>query len=125
MICLLLVTLGTTLFALSDFLELAWLGLPALGLWMWAGQLGALVHLKNRKHGLDLFTELFYALGFDDRLDKLASQVGTDVADIIDLQAERQKVARARSILLEGTSGSETVVEEDPDVVHSPADDLH
>ena len=82
-------------------------------------------HLENRKHGLDLFTELFYALGFDDRLDKLAGQVGQDVADIIDLQAERQKVARAKGILLEGTSGNETVVEESPDVIHTSAKDLH
>ncbi len=46
-------------------------------------------------------------------------------ADIIDLQAARQKVAEAKSIVLEGTSGSETVVEEGPDVIHSPAKDLH
>jgi len=123
--CLLLVTIGTTLFALSDFLGKAWLGLPAMGLWMWAGQLGALRHLQNRKHGLDLFTELFYALGFDDRLDKLAGQVGQNVADIIDLQVERAKVDRAKSIVREGTSGNETVVEEGPDVIHSPAKDLH
>ncbi len=123
--CLLLVTVGTTLFALSDFLGIAWLGLPAMGVWMWAGQLGALRHLQNRKYGLDLFTELFYALGFDDRLDKLAGQVGQNVADIIDLQAARQKVAQAKGIVLEGTSGNETVVEEGPDVVHSHTKDLH
>ncbi len=123
--CLLLVTVGTTLFALSDFLDLAWLGLPAMGTWMWAAQLGAMRHLENRRHGLDLFTELFYALGFDDRLDKLADHAGQDVADIIDLQAERQKVAQARKILLDGTTGEEAEVEEATDAVHPSTEKLH
>ncbi len=93
-ICLLLVSAGSILFGLSDFLDQAWLGLPAMGFWMWAAQLGALRHLHNRQHGLDLFTELSYALGLDDRLDKLSGQVGQNVADIIDLQAERQRLAQ-------------------------------
>jgi len=95
--CLLLVTVGTTLFALSDFLGIAWLGLPAMGAWMWAAQLGALRHLHNRQQGFDLFSELSYALGFNDRMDRLNNQGGQAVADIIDLQAERQKVAQNKA----------------------------
>lgn len=108
-ICLLLVSAGTILFALSDFLKLAWLGLPAMGAWMWAAQLGALRHLHNRQHGLDLFTEISYALGLDDRLDKLAGQVGQDVADIIDLQTERQRMVEKQ--IREGTTGEQTMVD--------------
>lgn len=93
-VCLLLVTAGTILFGLSDFLGIAWLGLPAMGAWMWAGQLGALRHLENRKQGIDLFSELSYALGFHDRIEVLRSEAHRNVADIIDLQAERQRVTR-------------------------------
>ena len=112
-VCLLAITAGTILFALSDFLGAAWLGLPAMVAWMWAAQLGALRHLENRKHGLDLFTEILYVLGFDDRLDQLRGNVGQDVADIIDLQAARQRVARP--VVLEGTTGTaaEDSVDED------------
>ena len=95
-----------------------------MGLWMWAAQLGALRHLQNRQHGLDLFSEISYALGLDDRLDKLSGQLEQDVADIIDLQAERQKVARAKEMVLEGTTGAETVVEESPDAVRPPSQTL-
>lgn len=112
--CLLLVTGGTILFALSDFLGAAWLGLPAMGFWMWAGQLGALRHLQNRQDGLDLFTEISYALGFDDRLDAMTGQMGQHVADIIDLQSERQKADLAKGLIFEGTTGREAVVEELP-----------
>ena len=104
-LCLLLVTLGTILFALSDFLGQAWLGLPGLGAWMWAAQLGALRHMQNRKRGLDLFTEIGYVLGLDVRLENMAGQKGQNVADIIDLQTARQKVVGG-SYLLDGTTGS-------------------
>ena len=110
-ICLLLVTLGMTLFALSDFLGMAWLGLPAMGAWMWASQLGALRHLQNRQHGLDLFTELFYALGFDDSVIEITGQEGREVAEIIDLQVERQKVAESRALVLDGTTGAGAAVD--------------
>jgi UDP-GlcNAc:undecaprenyl-phosphate GlcNAc-1-phosphate transferase len=120
-LCLLLVTTGMTLFALSDFLGLAWLGLPAMGFWMLAAQLGAQRHLQNRRHGLDLFSEVSYALGMDDRLDKLTGRIEQDVADIIDLQAERQRVARLKAGMREGTTGSLTVAEEAPDAVRPPA----
>ncbi|MBD3221796.1 hypothetical protein GF314_11200 [bacterium] len=87
---LLLVTAGSSLFALSDFLGLAWLGLPAMAAWMAAAQLGALQHLKNRGSGWDLFTELSYVLGFDDGVYIQSDLVGRRVAEIIDLQAARQ-----------------------------------
>ncbi len=133
---LLLVTAGTTLFALSDFLEIAWLGLPAMGMWMWAAQLGALRHLENRRQGLDLFTELTYALGFDDRLDLLEGRIDRNVAEIIDLQAERQRVAREQNVRLEGTSGLEDLSElnspatgkiakDKSDGVQPPTDEIH
>ena len=126
---LLLVTAGTTLFAMSDFLKLAWLGLPAMGLWMWAAQLGALRHLQNRRHGLDLFTELSYALGFDDRLDRLEGKADGDVAEIIDLQAERQRVMRAQNARLEGTTGTAATdsgkfAKDDPDAVPPTSNNL-
>ncbi len=107
-LCLLLVTSGAILFGLSDYLGIAWLGLPAMGAWMWASQLGALRHLQNRKQGIDLFSELSYALGFNDRIDMLTSEAHRNVADIIDLQAERQRVARKLA-----SGGEDTPVDED------------
>ena len=95
-ICLLLVSAGTSLFALSDFLHWQWLGLPATAVWIGAAQLGARQHLHNRKVGLDIFTELTYALGLDSRLEELTSLHGSNVAEVIDLHAERQRV-RSRS----------------------------
>lgn len=84
---LLLVTAGAALFALSDFLEVAWLGLPGMAAWMGAAQLGALQHLKNRSSGWDLFSEISYALGFDDGLLERSDLVDRGVAEVIDLQA--------------------------------------
>ncbi len=96
-LCLLLVTAGAILFGLSDFLSVAWLGLPAMGAWMWAAQLGALRHMHNRQQGIDLFSEISYALGFNDRMDRLNHQGGQHVADIIDLQSERHRVSQNKS----------------------------
>ncbi len=87
---LLLVTAGAGLFALSDFLRAAWLGLPAMAAWMGAAQLGALQHLKNRRAGWDLFSELSYALGFDDGLVERSDLVDRGVAEVIDLQTARR-----------------------------------
>ncbi|RKZ19214.1 hypothetical protein DRQ50_02540 [bacterium] len=112
---LLLVTAGTIAFSLSDFLALPWLGLPAMGLWMLAGQLGALRHLQNRKLGLDLFTEIFYAVGFDDRLENVIGQRGRHVAEVIDLQVERRRVNNKSLFAREGTTGDVTVTDDDPD----------
>lgn len=122
-LCLLLVTTGMTLFALSDFLDAAWLGLPAMGMWMVAAQLGAQRHLQNRRHGLDLFSEVSYALGLDDRLDKLTGRIEQDVADIIDLQAERQRVARIRAGRRDGTTGAVAEPEDAPLVVRPRSGD--
>ena len=112
-LCLLLVTSGTILFALSDFLGIAWLGLPAMGAWMWVAQLGGMHHLQNRAQGIDLFSEFFYALGFNDSMDSLNNQAGTNVADIIDLQVERQKLTRKRT--LDATTGDPVADESDTD----------
>jgi UDP-GlcNAc:undecaprenyl-phosphate GlcNAc-1-phosphate transferase len=115
-VCLLLVTAGTILFSLSDFLDIAWLGLPAMGAWLLAAQLGALRHLQNRQRGLDLFTEIFYAVGFDDRLEKIVGTVGRNVADVIDLQAERRRVSREGRFMRDGTTGeASTETPDDPD----------
>ena len=105
-LCLLLITAGTILFSLSDFLDQGWLGLPAMVVWMWAAQLGAQRHMANRQHGLDLFTEVIYVLGFDDKLDQIRGNVGQDVADIIDLQSARRRVER--TVLRDGTTGTAT-----------------
>jgi hypothetical protein len=96
-LCLLLITAGTILFALSGVLQAAWLGLPAMGAWMWSAQLGALRHLENRKYGTDLFTEVRYALGLDARLEEATGLRGRHLAEIIDLQAQtppREPVTR-------------------------------
>lgn len=113
-LCLLLVTTGTTLFALSDFLDQAWLGLPAMGVWMWAAQLGALRHLQNRQRGLDLFTEMAYSLGFGDDIVELEGRGRKNVAEVIDLQTEREKATRARRLALDGTTGSAQMTEMPP-----------
>jgi UDP-GlcNAc:undecaprenyl-phosphate GlcNAc-1-phosphate transferase len=109
-LCLLLITAGTCLFALSDFLGLPWLGLPALGCWLWAAQLGALQHMRNRRVGLDIFTEINYALGLDNRLDDLNGLHGRHVAEVIDLHAERQHQVSGRQPLETGSSGMGAVV---------------
>jgi UDP-GlcNAc:undecaprenyl-phosphate GlcNAc-1-phosphate transferase len=95
---LLLVTAGSGLFALSDFLGLAWLGLPAMAAWMGAAQLGALQHLRNRRNGWDLFSELSYALGFDDGLVERGGLVDRRVAEVIDLQAARHPVRTVKKV---------------------------
>jgi len=109
-LCLLLITAGTILFALSGVLEAAWLGLPALASWMWAAQLGALRHLKNRRFGLDLFSEIGYALGLDARAEDMPGLQGRNVAEIIDLQAQRPRVKVPRRAA-PGSGGPGRVVE--------------
>jgi UDP-GlcNAc:undecaprenyl-phosphate GlcNAc-1-phosphate transferase len=101
-LCLLLITAGTILFALSHVLDAAWLGLPALAVLMWAAQLGALRHIENRQFGMDLFTEVRYALGLDSRLEEIAGLRGRNVAEIIDLQTERPRVAPPRPVVPAG-----------------------
>ncbi len=122
-LCLLLITAGTTLFALSDFLQVPLLGLPAMAAWLWAAQLGAQQHLKNRQLGLDLFTELFYALGLHYRLDELTVLNGRHVADIIDLQAERQRVKQPLTAAAGAGAGRAPVVDHPGSAAPLPAQD--
>jgi len=70
-------------------------------------------HLQNRAQGIDLFSEFFFALGFNDSMDSLNNQAGTNVADIIDLQVERQKLTRKRT--LDATTGDPVADESDTD----------
>lgn len=97
-VTLLLLTGGSSLFALSDALHLAWLGLPAMAAWMGAMQLGALQHLRNRRRGWDVFSELLYALGFNDRIVEQIGQMERRVAEVIDLQAARDPLRRAQRV---------------------------
>ncbi len=97
-VTLLLVTGGSCLFALSDALRFAWLGLPAMAAWMGAMQLGALQHLHNRRVGWDIFSELLYALGFHDRIIERVGQTERRVAEVIDLQAARNPLRRAQKV---------------------------
>ncbi len=92
-VTLLLVTAGSQLFALSDFLRQPWLGLPAMGACLTAAQLGAIQHLSNRRFGWDLFSELFYVLGLDDRLGGHGGFRGRRVAEVVELHADRQRSA--------------------------------
>lgn len=98
-VTLLLVTGGSGLFALSDALSLAWLGLPAMAAWMAAVQLGALQHLRNRSAGWDFFSELSYALGFQDRMVAPAGLGERRVAEVIDLQAAREPLRAAKRVV--------------------------
>jgi hypothetical protein len=124
---LLLVTAGSGLFALSDFLGLAWLGLPAMAAWMAAAQLGALQHLHNRRVGWDLFSELSYALGFDDGLVARGELADRGVAEIIDLQAARRSAKQVRKAVggdLE-SGPADTDEGKDKDVVYPPSSDVY
>ena len=51
-------------------------------------------HLSNRRFGWDLFSELFYALGLDDRLGGHSGLHGRRVAEVVELHADRQKICR-------------------------------
>ena len=116
---LLLITGGSGLFALSDFLDLAWLGLPAMAAWMGAAQLGALQHLRNRRVGWDLFSEISYVLGFDDGLVQRAGMVNRRVAEVIDLQAARRPLRQVKK-----AAGGEleilTEEEDKPEITRTP-----
>jgi UDP-GlcNAc:undecaprenyl-phosphate/decaprenyl-phosphate GlcNAc-1-phosphate transferase len=95
-VTLLLVTGGTGLFAMSDALKVAWLGLPAMASWMLAMQIGALQHLHNRRAGWDIFSEFLYALGLHDRVFVQVGQTEQRVAEVIDLQAARNPMRRVQ-----------------------------
>ena len=132
---LLLVTAGSGLFALSDFLGLAWLGLPAMAAWMAAAQLGAMQHLRNRSVGWDLFSELSYALGFDDGLVGRGALADRRVAEVIDLQAARRSAEQIKKAVgadvepqsppAEKSAPAVTDEGSDKDAVFPPSGDLH
>ncbi len=92
---LLLITAGSIMFGLSDFLDQAWLGLPALACWLWPIKIWG----DRRRHeasgpSLDFFSELFFVLGLDDQVEDSFRRRRRQVAEIIDIQVERQKVER-------------------------------
>ena len=91
---LLLLTVGSSLIALSGFIGVPWLGLPTLGCWL------AMFFLWTAKRknvdsekSMDFFSELKFIMGLDDGASA-PRPTHTHVAEIIDLQVEREKVER-------------------------------
>ncbi len=121
---LMLVTCGSVLFALSDQINAAWLGLPALACWLWPLRIWA---NRRRREGneltLDFFTEMLFVVGLDDKAEIVASTQSREVAEIIDLQAERSRVARIMAAAA-GGNGPAVSADESPEhhVVHSTPD---
>jgi len=112
---LMLVTVGAVLFALSDFLHLAWLGLPALGCWLWPLRMWANRRRQDLGAGqLDFFTELLFVAGLDDPSEREGARETRQVAEIIDIQAERERVAG----IVAAASGQDDTAT--PDVVPEP-----
>jgi UDP-GlcNAc:undecaprenyl-phosphate GlcNAc-1-phosphate transferase len=113
---LLLITAGSVLFALSDSLSIAWLGLPALACWLWPVQIwGDRRRREGTEPALDFFSELLFVLGLDDKVEDTFHRRRRRVAEIIDIQAERSRVSR----VLTAAAGSHTpadVVEHAGDV---------
>jgi len=102
---LMLVTCGSVLFALSDQLSAAWLGLPALACWLWPLRIWS--NRRRREEdgpGADFFTELLFVVGLDDKAELVARTERRQVAEIIDLQAERRRVSR----LMAAAAGGDT-----------------
>lgn len=97
---LLVVTMGSSLFALSDVLGKPWLGLPALACWLWPVQIwGSRRNRQRSSLSMDFFSEVLFALGLEDSARHLPES-NKQVAEIIDIQAERN-----------GTNGNnETIV---------------
>ena len=91
---LLLITTGSTLFALSDFLDLTWLGLPALACWLWPAQIWG--DRRNRDSSglsMDFFSEMLFVMGLDDSIRSIP-QSDKQVAEIIDIQVEQTRARR-------------------------------
>jgi UDP-GlcNAc:undecaprenyl-phosphate/decaprenyl-phosphate GlcNAc-1-phosphate transferase len=116
-ILLMLTSIGAVLFALSDFMNLAWLGLPAMACWMWP--LSIWSNRRNRQEGdleLDFFSEMLFVVGLDDLAESVARPERRQVAEIIDIQVERNRVAK---IVATAGGTDEIVTEESPDTPSS------
>ncbi len=119
---LMLVTCGAVLFALSDQLGHAWMGLPALACWLWPLRIWA---NRRRREGsdlsLDFFTEMLFVLGLDDKLEISARSERREVAEIIDLQAERHRVSRIMAAAAGGDGEPAAEAADEDHVVHTPS----
>jgi len=95
---LLLVTAGSLLFALSDHLGQPWLGLPALAFWLWPVIAWSVHrHREGAGHVQDFYSEVQFVLGFGDQVDPFQPQRRGEVAEIINLQDERERVRRVKA----------------------------
>ena len=119
---LLSITAGSVLFALSDSLSSPWLGLPALACWLWPVQIwGDRRRREDVKPALDFFSELLFVLGLDDKVEDTFHRRRRQVAEIIDIQAERRRVPRVVSAAAAaGAAGADEIVEDGagPDTDH-------
>ncbi len=115
---LLLITSGSVLFALSDALSRPWLGLPALACCLWPVQIwGDRRRREDSGPALDFFSELLFVLGLDDKVEDTFRRRRRQVAEIIDIQAERNKVLRVMTAAA-AAAGSHAAA----DVVEHPGD---
>ncbi len=129
---LLLLTGGSLLFALSDHLHQPWLGLPAMAFWLWPVIIWS---MRRHRAGVDLdqdfFSELQFVLGFHDRPDPYVPLRQGEVAEIINLQDERERMRRVMAVSAGGgtavlpdrteSDGQAEPTAEAPDVVLTPA----
>jgi UDP-GlcNAc:undecaprenyl-phosphate/decaprenyl-phosphate GlcNAc-1-phosphate transferase len=107
---LLVVTMGSSLFALSDVLNQAWLGLPALACWLWPVQIWG--SRRSRQHWaqrMDFFSEILFVMGFDDS-QQLLPEKNKQVAEIIDIQAERNGTDETIVTNMSHTTGKARVI---------------
>jgi len=111
---LLLITAGSVLFALSDSLSIPWLGMPALACWLWPVQIWGERRRRDSEPALDFFSELLFVLGLDDKVEDTFHRRRRQVAEIIDIQAERSRVSR----VMTAAAGSRTPA----DVVEHPGE---
>jgi len=120
-VLLMLTSIGSVLFALSDFLGLAWLGLPAMACWLWPLRIWSnRRHRSENEEQLDFFSEMLFVVGLDDLAESIASPERREVAEIIDLQAERNRVAK---IIAAAGGGSD--IEADEPLVSPRVEDTH
>jgi len=120
---LLLVTAGSLLFALSGHLRQAWLGLPALAFWLAPGLVWSL-HRHRGESGvrLDFYSELQFALGLGSGSVLPQPRRAGEVARIINLQDERERLHRARAAAAGGSDRDEKpAAGETEGVVFTPA----